>query len=111
MNKEGNQMIEGSNAPAPLYSGLEGLPGFISVNPLDGWRVEPFGDWDIDVAYGEGCADAIVRYAREIKQPQIISFVLWAIIRKAQVGAIVPAAIENGFFNRLAQLAYCGSMN
>lgn len=78
---------------------------------LDGWSVAATGDWDLDTAVGEGLADAAVKFARKIKQPAFLLFVMGSIQRKIFHMEITPSGVEHGFARRVAQLAYCGSFN
>jgi hypothetical protein len=79
---------------------------------LDGWEVKPTGDATIDAETGRRYAEATVSYARLTGSPAFISFVLDAINLKTAITQANPlTAIEIAFFDRLAQIAYVGSMN
>ena len=65
-------------------------------------------DWETGRRY----ADLTVAYARKTRSPAFIAFVLDAIQLKTVVnGNIAISSIEYGFFQRIAQIAYCGSLN
>jgi hypothetical protein len=58
-----------------------------------------------------------LEYARQIGSATFISFVLEAITLKKYLDGLTPGAapsavgIESGFFQRLAQITFCGSLN
>jgi hypothetical protein len=74
---------------------------------LDGWVVQPFGDWHFDVTIRELYADMAVARAKATEQPDFITFLLACIHHKARHGSLPPSseAIENGFYRRLAWFA------
>jgi hypothetical protein len=72
---------------------------------------KPSGDFTLDFLMGEIYADIAVKHAREIKDPAFVWFVMAAIYFKTARGLIVMGATEQGFLNRLARLAYVGSLN
>ena len=79
---------------------------------IDGWKpARAIGDVDLDFLMGEIYADIAVKHAREIKDPAFVWFVMAAIYFKTARGLIVMGATEQGFLNRLARLAYVGSLN
>jgi hypothetical protein len=80
---------------------------------LDGWAVEPTGDYQADLAAGRHLADHAIQYAREQKDPNIIWFVLTTIHFKALSHMLIPAGngMEAGFQQRISQLAYLGAHN
>jgi hypothetical protein len=90
------------------------LPLFVELGDdyIDGWKPgEPSGDFTLDFLMGEIYADIAVKYAREIRDPAFVWFVMAAIYFKTARGLIVMGATEQGFLNRLARLAYVGSLN
>jgi hypothetical protein len=90
------------------------LPSFVELGDdyIDGWKPAPaIGDDDLDTLMGEFYADIAVKHAREIKDPGFVWFVMAAIYFKTARGLIVMGATEQGFLNRLARLAYVGSLN
>jgi hypothetical protein len=94
----------------------DNYPPFFCVDPMlppgiDGWNVQESNDPELDRITGELYADIAVRYAREQGNSGAIGFILATIIHKASTGRLVPGQIERGFFDRIAQIAYCGSMN
>jgi predicted TIM-barrel enzyme len=107
-----NSIIEDDSAEkqsiwAELPSFVERGDGFI-----DGWKPAPaIGDDDLDKLMGELYADIAVRHARQIQDPAFVGMVLAAIYFKTTRGLIVMGATEQGFLNRLARLAYVGSLN
>jgi hypothetical protein len=79
---------------------------------LDGWEVKPTGDAKKDQETGRQYAEEAVVYARQTRSPAFISFVLDAINLKTVMNDANPlSVIELAFFDRLAQIAYVGSMN
>jgi hypothetical protein len=52
-----------------------------------------------------------VRHARQIKDPAFIAMVQATIYFKTTRSLIAMGGIEQGFLNRLARLAYVGSLN
>jgi hypothetical protein len=90
------------------------LPSFVERGDdyIDGWKPgEPSGDFTLDFLMGEIFADIAVKHTREIKDPAFVWFVMAAIYFKTTRGLIVMGATEQGFLNRLARLAYVGSLN
>ena len=90
------------------------LPSFVERGSgyIDGWKPgEPTGEFDLDFLTGELYADIAVRYARQIKDPAFIAMVQAAIYFKTTRGLIVMGGVEQGFLNRLARLAYVGSLS
>jgi hypothetical protein len=93
----------------------EGNPSVFSY--IDGWEVVPTGDVFADFETGRKYAEMTVAYARQIGSATFISFVLEAIALKRFCDGVSPAlalnavGIEAGFFQRLAQITFCGSMN
>ncbi len=90
------------------------LPSFVKRGDdyIDGWKPgEPSGNFTLDFLMGEIYADIAVKHAREIKDPAFVWFVMAAIYFKTARGLIVMGATEQGFLNRLARLAYVGSLN
>jgi hypothetical protein len=88
-------------------------PELVNSIDIDFWAVEPFGDPDTDRAVGEIYAELAVMYARTVKKPDFITVVLAFIHGKARDG-LLPAgseAIADGFYARIARLAYVGSLN
>ena len=71
----------------------------------------PTGDPRVDWNLGTSFAGMAVSYARSKREPGWIRFVIASIHWKALHGIITPSNIEHGFFARIAQLAYCGSLN
>ena len=55
---------------------------------------------------GEACADLAIEFARELKQPDFVEFVLAAIVRNGELGGT-----ELGFLQRIGSYAYAGSHN
>jgi hypothetical protein len=78
---------------------------------IDGWTVEPTGDFVADMTTGRQYAELAVAYARSKADPGFIEFVLSAMNIKTLIAEINPGGIEYGFFSRIAQIAYCGSIN
>ena len=79
---------------------------------LDGWEVKPTGQPKADAETGRRYAEEAVSYARQTGSPAFISFVLDAINLKTVMSQANPlSVIELAFFDRLAQIAYVGSMN
>jgi hypothetical protein len=90
------------------------LPCFVEQGSdyIDGWKPgEPSGDVVLDTLRGEIYADIAVRHARQIKNPAFIGMVLATIYFKTTRGLIKMGETEQGFLNRLARLAYVGSLN
>jgi hypothetical protein len=100
---------------------FRGLPSFCKpafkegdaslVAYIDGWAVEPTGDTPTDVAAGRAYAEEAIEYARTIGSPAFIAFVLSQIVDKAVMSGKSAPLIEYGFYQRLAQIAFCGSLN
>lgn len=99
-------------------SEFAGLPCFAKpivndgnlVVALDGWVIEPTGDWGLDHVTGERYADAAIRYARTKGNPDFVTFVLATIHLKGHAGK-AASGIEAGFLARLAKLACAGALN
>lgn len=88
----------------------DGDPSILTY--LDGWHIEDSGNYDADLQTGRRYAEMAVAYAREHGSPAFIAFVLDAIILKTILdGNKIYSGIEAGFFQRLAQIAYCGSLS
>ena len=90
------------------------LPSFVERGSdyIDGWKPgEPTGDYALDFLTGELYADIAVKHARQIKDPAFIAMVQAAIYFKTTRGLIVMGGVEQGFLNRLARLAYVGSLS
>jgi hypothetical protein len=88
----------------------EGNPSIMTY--LDGWEVKPSGDPAVDLETGRRYAEETISYARKTGSSAFISFVLDAINLKTAINQANPlSAIELAFFDRLAQITYCGSMN
>jgi hypothetical protein len=82
------------------------------VSYIDGWDVQPSGDVVDDIETGRKFADLTVSYARKTGSPAFITFVLDAINTKTMLGGNKAiSGIEYGFFARIAQVAYRGSLN
>jgi hypothetical protein len=78
---------------------------------LANWGVpDELNDPELDRITGELYADIAVRYAEQ-GNSGAIGFIHATIIHKASTGRLVPGQIERWFFDRIAQIAYCGSMN
>lgn len=79
---------------------------------VNGWVPAPScGDAGTDFVLGEIYADMAIAHAREAKNPQAISFIMASIHTKAMRGEITYSCIEEGFLDRIARLAYAGSLN
>lgn len=79
---------------------------------IDGWDIKPSGDTLADLETGRNYAEMTVAYARKTGSPAFITFVLDAIqFKTVSDGAKSLGAIEYGFFQRIAQSAYCGALN
>lgn len=79
---------------------------------IDGWRPGTgSGNALTDAVVGEIYADQAILYARQIKDPKVISFIVATIYAKALRREITMGAHEQGFFDLLARLAYAGSLN
>jgi hypothetical protein len=79
---------------------------------IDGWEVQPTGDTVADLETGRKYAEMTVAYARKTRSPAFITFVFDSIQFKTAIdGVKAVSAIEYGFFQRIAQIAFCGSMN
>jgi hypothetical protein len=79
---------------------------------IDGWKPgEPTGDYVLDFMTGVLYADIAVKHARQIKDPAFVGFVLATIYFKATRRLIEMGGREQGFLDRLARLAYAGSLN
>jgi hypothetical protein len=112
------------NFPAAQFGNLpefckprrkEGNPSVFTY--IDGWEVVPAGDVFADFETGRKYAEMTVAYARQIGSATFISFVLEAIAMRKFCDGVSPESalntigIEAGFFQRLAQITFCGSMN
>ena len=73
--------------------------------------VESTGDFAADTETGRRYAELAVAYARAKNCPSFIELVLSDINIKTFIGETPLSGIEYGFFSRMAQIAYCGSMN
>jgi hypothetical protein len=84
---------------------------------MEGWKVRSTGDAIADRELGRRYAEMAVAYARKTGSPAFVSFVLGEINLRAALNNISDGsasstlAIEYGFFERLAQIAFCGSLN
>lgn len=84
---------------------------------MEGWNVRSTGDPIADRALGRRYAEMAVAYARKTGSPAFISFVLGEINLRVALNTVLDEsasgkfAIEYGFFERVAQVAFCGSMN
>jgi hypothetical protein len=90
------------------------LPAFMEWGEgyIDGWKPgEPTGDYALDFMTGELYADIAVKHARQIKDPAFVGLVLATIYFKATRRLIEMGGREQGFLDRLARLAYAGSLN
>jgi hypothetical protein len=90
------------------------LPAFVErgAGYVDGWKpAEPSGDAGLDTLLGEIYADIAVKHAREVRDPAFVGMVMAAIYFKTTRGLIEMGATEYGFLNRIARLAYVGSLN
>ena len=90
------------------------LPSFVERGDgyIDGWKPsEPSGDASLDTLLGELYADIAVKYAREVRDPAFVGMVMAAIYFKTTRGLIRMGETEQGFLNRIARLAYVGSLN
>lgn len=68
-------------------------------------------DHGLNLTLGELYADMAVRHAREKADPMALELVMTVIKHKAIKGEITIGPIEIGFFHRIAQLAYVGSLS
>ena len=93
----------------------EGDPSVFTY--IDAWEVVPTDDVLADFETGRRYAEMTVAYARHIGSATFISFVLEAIAMRKFCDGVVPDTapntflIEAGFFQRLAQITYCGTLN
>ena len=79
---------------------------------VDGWKPsEPLGDHDLDFVAGQLYADMAVKYARSIKDPTVLGFIIASIQSKALRRQLTIGGTEHGFFDRLCRLAYAGHLN
>jgi len=78
---------------------------------IDGWVVESTGDFATDIETGGRYAEIAVAYARSKNSASFIELVLNDINIKTLIGESPLSCIEYGFFSRIAQIAYCGSLN
>jgi hypothetical protein len=84
---------------------------------MEGWKVKSTGDAIADRELGQRYAEMAVAYARKTGSPAFISYVLGEINLRGVLNHILedPApstlAIECGFFERLGQITFCGSLN
>lgn len=84
---------------------------------IDGWEVTPTADVFADFETGRRYAEMTVAYARKMGSATFISFVLEAITLKKYLDGLTPGpalttvGIEAGFFQRLAQITFCGALN
>jgi hypothetical protein len=78
---------------------------------IDGWVVQATGDFAADTETGRRYAELAVAYARSKNSASFIELVLSDINIKTFIGETPLSGIEYGFFSRIAQIAYCGSMN
>lgn len=91
---------------APEFFRVLGLgvePGTVVV---DAWHVEESGFCAIDIATGESCANSLVGWARQCGNANVISYVIGVVRVRGRFGIV-----EEAFFNRLAALAFRGSLN
>jgi hypothetical protein len=90
------------------------LPSFVERGSgyIDGWKPgQSAGDFALDFLTGELYADIAVKHARQIKDPEFVGMILAAIYFKTTRGLIAMGGCEQGFLNRLARLAYVGSLS
>lgn len=90
------------------------MPCFMEQGPgfIDGWKpAEPLGDFDLDYLTGQAYAEMAVKYARQIKDHKVLGFIIATIQTKALRGQLTVGGTEQGFFDRLARMAYAGSTN
>ena len=90
------------------------MPCFMEQGPgyIDGWKPQaPVGEHDLDFLTGELYADIAVRYARNIKNPAVLSFIIASIQSKALRGQLAIGGTEQGFYDRLCRLAYVGHLS
>jgi hypothetical protein len=73
--------------------------------------VQATGDFAADTETGRRYAELAVAYARSKNSGSFIELVLSDINIKTLIDETPLSGIEYGFFNRIAQIAYCGSMN
>jgi len=86
---------------------VERAPGY-----FDGWNPPaPVGDADMDRHLGQLYADIALRYARAIRKPEFIGLVMSTIFYKTATGLIRMGDTEQAFLDRLARVAYCGSLD
>jgi hypothetical protein len=71
--------------------------------------VQATGAFAVDSETGN--AELAVAYARSKDSASFIELVLSDINIKTFIGETPLSGIEYGFFSRIAQIAYCGSMN
>ena len=71
--------------------------------------VQATGDFAADTETGRRYAELAVAYARS--NASFIELVLSDINIKTFIGETPLSGIEYGFFSRIDQIAYCGSMN
>jgi hypothetical protein len=99
------------------------LPSFVRtvLDPSDPSRVIGVDWWpltdDPELEPGVNCAlgtlfaNEAVKYARARQEWGAIARIVGAIHEKIRAGLLVPGNMEAGFFSRLCQLAYFGSLN
>jgi hypothetical protein len=73
--------------------------------------VQATGDFAADTETGRRYAELAVAYARSKNSASFIELVLSDINIKTFIGETALSGIEYRFFSRIAQTAYCGSMN
>ncbi len=90
------------------------MPSFFEQGPgwVDGWKpAEGIGDFEFDYQTGELYGDMAIRYARQIRDYQVLSFIIASIQTKALRGALKIGPIEQGFYARLCRAAYAGHLS
>jgi hypothetical protein len=73
--------------------------------------VQATGDFAADTETGRRYPELAVAYARFKNSASFIELVLSDINIKTFIGETLLSGIEYGFFSRISQIAYCGSMN
>ena len=95
-----------------LFHGVE-LPSFMEFREdgsIDGWKPEPSsGDIATDFLAGELYADMAMEHALEVRNPGAITFIIASMNCKAWRREINYGGYEQGFLDRIANLAYAGS--
>lgn len=106
-------MTEPQERPAArrLFHGVE-LPCFMEIREdgsIDGWKPGPSsGDMATDFYAGELYADMAMEHALEVRNARAITFIIASMNCKAWSREINYGGYEQGFLDRIAQLAYAG---